>query len=170
MNARAAAAAALAGITGLLPPAAAQPAAAPVRVTIDAVSCRSGRYAPVLPQHFPTLRGIGRHEWTELERRSVGGDTLTRQRVNYIGMRLELLHRASRPNAYELLLMEVGSRRWHVGALSVGRRPWASEPDPALSRVALDGELELAGPRDRAALRLRDGRIETVRWVCAAAD
>ena len=153
-------------MTVLTPLAAAQTAASPARVAIDAVSCRGGRYAPVLPQHFPTLRGIGRHEWTELDRRSVGGDTVTRYRATYIGMKLELQHRASQPNAYELLLMEVGSRRWHVGPLSVGRRPWASDPDPALARVALDGELELLGPTHRVTLRLRDGRVEAVRWDC----
>lgn len=146
-------------------------AAEPRSVRLDDFSCTSGRYAVVLPQHYPTLHVIGRHQVTDLERRGSGAAAVTRRRIDYIGLRLELLRAEAQPNEYRVTQLDVISRRWAIGELSVGDRPWfwPWRRDPALADVVLDGALELAGPVDRVRLTLRDGRIVTTHYTCGSA-
>lgn len=147
----------------------AEVAAQPVRVPADWFSCDSGKYALKLSRHYPSLHTIGRHRTLELEVRQLGGGvTATTRRLQYIGMRLDVLVLSSDPGRYTLLNAEVTSRRWHIGRLSVGTRPWPWmwSPEPSLAKVRLDGDLELVGAGDSALLRLRDGRVEKVSFVC----
>jgi hypothetical protein len=124
------------------------------QVRSAAFACDSGPYAVVLPQHYPTLHVIGKHKWTDLESRSTGAAALTTRKIEYIGMTAEVSLSSSAPNTYRLLALEVSSRRWNVGPLSVGQNPWRTVKDPALEGIAQDGTLEVIGTRDSALLQL----------------
>lgn len=151
----------------------ANPAAAePVRVAAEWFACDDGKYALRLSRHYPSLRTIGRHKAVDLEVRQLGGGvTATTRRFTYIGLRLDVRVLSSDPSRYTLLAAEVTSRRWHVGRLSVGTRPWPWlwTPEPALANVRLHGEIELVGPGDTALLWLDDGRVEKVTYTCRGA-
>jgi hypothetical protein len=142
--------------------------AAPVRVVVDGYACHSGRYALILPQHAPSLRNIGRHRVVELGSETRDGVSWARRRLEYNGLALEILERADQPARYVLVALEATSRRWHLGALSVAATPWRGAPDPALQGVALEGEIQLAGPRDTATVRLSGGRVQRLSVRCAA--
>lgn len=137
------------------------------QVQIAAFACESGPYAAVLPRHYPTLHMIGRHQATDLDVRASPAGTTTVRRIEYIGMTAEVLLSSREPNAYRLVSLDVSSRRWHVGPLSVGNNPWRTVNDPGLNGVSQDGTHELVGPRDSATLRVRAGRIDRVSYTCA---
>ena len=163
-----AALAALAGAATAAP----APATEPVRVAADWLSCDSGKYALRLSRHYPSLQTIGRHKAIDLEVRQMGGGiTATTRRLVYIGMRLDVRVLSNDPSRYTLLAAEETSRRWHVGRLSVGTRPWPWmwSSEPSLANVHLHGEIELLGNGDAVSLRLNDGRVEKVSYTCRAA-
>lgn len=139
------------------------------QVRAPAFSCSSGPYAVVLPQHYPTLHVIGKHKWTDIETRSLGAETLTTRRIEYIGMIADVSLSSATPNAYRLLALEVSSRRWDVGPLSVGRNPWRSVDDKAITGASQEGALEILGTKDSAILLVRGGRIDKVNYKCPAA-
>ena len=134
---------------------------------MDGLACDSGPYAVILPKHYPSLHGIGRHKVTDLEVRRLGSATVTHRRIEYAGLRLEVRRSPSQPDAYQLLALEATSRRWNIGPLSVGRNPWRGLREPALDGVSLNGTLELAGKSDRVLLNLNDGRVESVEYKCS---
>jgi hypothetical protein len=142
--------------------------AAPTRIRAAAMACDVGPYAVVLPRHYPSLHVIGKHQWTDIESRSVGGVTSTRRRIAYYGMTAEVLLSSAAPNAYRLLALEVISRRWHIGPLSVGHNPWRTVKDRSLEGVSQDGVVELVGARDSVQLTLRGGRVDKVSYQCAS--
>lgn len=142
-------------------------AGADAKVSVPGFSCSSGSYAFAIADHYPTLLNIGRHRVLQLDERQQGNERLSQRRIEYIGMTLELMVSSLEPTRYRLLRAEVWSRRWNIGRLSVGRRPWLSEPEPGLAPTALNGTLELAGPIDTATLRLNEGRVDRVVFQCA---
>jgi hypothetical protein len=139
-------------------------------VRTSAFSCESGPYAVVLPKHYPTLHVIGKHKWADVETRSDGSGTSTTRRIEYIGMTADVMLSSARPNAYKLLALEVSSRRWNIGPLSVGQNPRKSVEDKALSGVSQDGVLEIIGAKDSATLILRGGRVDRVSYKCSSAN
>ncbi len=145
---------------------AADPPAPALTVPLASMACDSGPYAVVLPRHYPTLHGIGRHQFRDLSVRPDGTGTLTHRRIDYTGLSLELQRRSADPDRYRLLALEVNSRRWNVGPLSVGRSPWRSIDEPALAGRNQDGHLELVGPKDSVRLVLRGGRVDSASYRC----
>lgn len=146
-------------------------AGAPLKVDAEWFSCRAGRYAVTLPKHYPSLHGIGRHRIADLETRHAGGEVVTRRRIQYYGLRLDVLVFASDPTRYTLVAAEATSRRWHLGRLSVGEAPWRWfwSREKSLAKVALDGPIELVGRGgDTALLEMRDGRIDRLVLRCLA--
>lgn len=139
--------------------------AAPLAVSTFA--CEGGPYAAVLPRHYPSLHVIGRHTWVDVSTRTVGATTLTTRRIEYIGMSATVLLDSSAPDRYRLLALDVNSRRWNVGPMSVGRDPWRTVNDAALKAAPRDGSIELQGPRDAAFIVVRGGRIDRVRYQCS---
>jgi hypothetical protein len=142
-------------------------AGADVKVSLPSLACRGGSYAFAIAEHYPTLLNIGRHRVLQLEERQQGNERITLRRIEYIGMTLEVQVSSLDPTRYQLHQAEVWSRRWNIGRLSVGRRPWLSEPEPGLAPTALNGTLELVGPVDAVSLRLADGRVERVVFRCS---
>ena len=140
------------------------------QVRTPAFACDSGPYAVVLPKHYPSLHVIGKHKWTDIESRSLGIGTSTTRRIEYIGMTADVLLTSAAPNEYRLLALEVSSRRWNIGPLSVGQNPWKSVKDTALDGVSQDGLLEVIGTKDSALLLVRGGRIDKVSYKCPAAN
>ena len=141
-------------------------AASAVQIRSAAFACDTGPYAVVLPKHYPTLHVIGKHKWTDLESPSTGAAALTNRRIEYVGMTAEVSLSNSAPNTYRLLALDVSSRRWNVGPLSVGQNPWRTVKDPALDGIAQDGTLEVIGARDSALLQLRGGKVDKVSYKC----
>lgn len=139
-------------------------AATPLKVSTFA--CEAGPYAAVLPKHYPSLHVIGKHTWTDLRTQSLGATTLITRRIDYIGMSATVQMDASTPDRYRLLALDVSSRRWNVGPMSVGRDPWRTVDDSALKAAPRDGVIELQGPRDAARLVVRGGRVDRVRYEC----
>jgi hypothetical protein len=137
-----------------------------VRVAADWFACDSGKYAITLSRHYPSLRTIGRHQVSQLEVRPYGSGTAALRRLQYIGLRLDVLVPAQEPSRYVLLAAESTSRRWHLGRLSVGSKPWPWFAEKSLAGVKLEGPIELVGPRDRALLQLSAGRVERVAVQC----
>lgn len=134
-----------------------------------AFACDAGPYAVVLPKHYPTLHVIGKHTWADRAARTDGAGASTIRRIEYVGMTAELALSAQTPNAYRLLALDVSSRRWNIGPLSVGQNPWRSVKDPALEGASHDGTLEIVGATDSALLQVRGGRIDRVSYRCPAA-
>lgn len=145
--------------------AAAQPAA--TKVPAEWFACRSGKYAVTLSTHYPSLRGIGRHKVVELEVRQRDGATETLRRFDYIGLRLEVWVSSAEPSRYVLQSAEASSRRWNIGRLSVGERPWRWGREKSLANTPLDGAVELVGQGESVTLLLSDGRIDRVRYRCS---
>ena len=136
-------------------------------IAAPAFACESGPYAVVLPRHYPSLHVIGKHKTIELDTRREGTATLITRRIEYIGMTAEVQLSSALPTAYRLLSLDVNSRRWNIGPLSVGRNPRQSVDDKALAGAAPEGTLQINGPREHAVLTLRGGRIESVSYRCA---
>ncbi len=145
---------------------AAGPSAPALKVPLASMACDSGPYAVVLPRHYPSLHVIGRHQWRDLSVRPDGTGTLTHRRIDYTGLSLELQLRSATPDRYRLLALDVNSRRWELGPLSVGRNPWRSIDEPALAGRNQDGVLELVGPKDSVRLVLRGGRVDSASYRC----
>jgi hypothetical protein len=116
------------------------------------------------------LHVIGKHRWADIGSRSIGSSTWTTRRIEYFGMTADVQLSSATPNAYRLLALDVTSRRWHIGPLSVGQNLWRSVKDPALEGVGQDGALEVLGSRDSARLIVRGGRIDKVTYTCVGAD
>ena len=136
------------------------------QVSADWFACRSGAYQFSIADHYPALFNIGRHRVGNLTQSFEGTETTSVRRIEYIGMTLEVAVSSLRPERYTLLRADVWSRRWNVGRLSVGRRPWHSDWEKPLAGVELNGPLELIGVTDRAVLHLSDGRVERVTFLC----
>lgn len=147
--------------------ASAQPPAV-MKVAADWFSCRGGKYAVTLATHYPSLRGIGRHKVFELEVRQRDGATETLRRFEYIGLKLEVLVSSTDPSRYVLLSAEASSRRWNIGRLSVGERPWRWGREKSLAQTPLDGWIELVGQGESVTLMLTDGRVDKVKYLCPA--
>ena len=139
------------------------------QIRVPAFACDSGPYAVVLPKHYPTMHVIGKHKWTDIETHGIGGVTSTARRIEYTGMTADLLLSSGTPNAYRLLALDVTSRRWNIGPLSVGQNPWRSVKDSALEGVSQDGSIEILGASDSVRLLVRGGRIDQVSYRCPAA-
>lgn len=139
------------------------------QIQTPAFSCDSGPYAVVLPKHYPTLHVIGKHQWTDIETRSINKETMTTRRIEYIGMRADVSLSSVAPNAYKLLSLEVSSLRWNIGPLSVGQNPWKSVNDKAIRDANKNGTLEIVGTKDSVTLVLREGRIDKVSYRCPPA-
>lgn len=150
-------------LTTLLPAAAQDPAQ---DITLPSLSCSRGPLAVQLPRHYPSLHAIGRHTVTDLETRAVAGGSVTLRRIEYIGLRLDLQRASATPDAYEIVALEVWSRRWELGALSVGRALRAAVDGPALRHAPDNGRVALRGPEAVVELQLRNGRIERAHWRC----
>ena len=135
-----------------------------------AFACDSGPYAVVLPKHYPTLHVIGKNKWADLEARPVGAEASTTRRIEYFGMTAEVLLSSASPNAYKLLALDVSSRRWNIGPLSVGQNPWRSVKDTALDGVSQEGTLEVVGAKHSALLQLRGGKVDKVSYRCPVAN
>ncbi len=131
-------------------------------------ACDSGPYAVVLPKHYPSLHVIGKHQWTDMESRSAGDVASTIRRIEYIGMTADVVLSSAAPNAYKLVALDVSSRRWNIGPLSVGQDPWRSVKDSALDGISQDGQIEIIGTKDSARLVVRRGRIDKVSYNCPA--
>ena len=140
--------------------------AEPVRVSADWFACHEGKYAFVLSNHYPSLFKIGRHKVTELESVATGQTTVKKHRVQYIGMRMDVLVSSENPTRYQLLEAEVFSRRWSIGRLSVGENPWRWGREASLSQTDLTGEIELLGTSDSVSLQLDAGRILRATYKC----
>ena len=162
MNARLAPVAAFAGLYLSLSVA----TAAERPVPADWFDCKSGAYRFLIADYYPALFNIGRHKVQDLGERVQGGATISTRRIEYIGMTLDVTVSSLTPQRYTLLRAEVWSRRWNVGRLSVGRRPWQSDSEKSLAGVELAGLLELQGTTDRATLQLSDARVERVTFIC----
>lgn len=144
------------------------PAAAVVKVAAEGFSCRSGKYAVTLATHFPSLHGIGRHQVAELEtRQRDGGVTEKVYRFDYIGLRLDVRVSSTDPSRYVLLAADASSRRWNIGPLSVGTKPWRWGREKWLSQTPLEGWVELVGAGESVQLLLSDGRVDRVRYLCS---
>lgn len=155
----------------LAPPCSALAVAATVtQLRTSAFACDSGPYAVVLPQHYPSLHVIGKHKWTDIESRSTGDVTSTTRRIEYVGMAADVLLSNAAPNAYKLLALDVSSRRWNIGPLSVGQNPWRSVKDSALDGVSQEGTIEVIGTKDSARIVVRGGRVDRVSYKCSAAN
>jgi hypothetical protein len=157
---------ALTGVLALVPGPA---GGAAVKVLVDAFACDTGPYAVILPKYYPTLHGIGRHTFTDLEVRTQGPAGVTTRRIEYYGLRLDVRIASNQPNVYQLLGAEVKSRRWSIGRLSVGQSPWRQVREPALEQVSLNGPVELVGKTDTVLLVLLNGRVESADFRCGAA-
>jgi len=129
-------------------------------------ACRTGEYRFLIADHYPALFNIGWHKVQDIGQRQQGSETIRTRRFEYIGMTLEVAVSSLNPERYTLLRAEVWSRRWNIGRLSVGRRPWQSSSEKTLAGVALNGQIELRGSTDRATLQLRDGQVERVTFEC----
>lgn len=138
-------------------------------IRAPAFACESGPYGVVLPRHYPSLHVIGKHKTVEVDTRPQGAATLSTRRIEYIGMTAEVQVSSAQPTAYRLLSLDVTSRRWNIGPLSVGRNPRQSVDDKAMEGAATEGSHQINGPLDHAVLTLRSGRIETVSYRCAGA-
>jgi hypothetical protein len=136
------------------------------QIRSSAFACDTGPYAVVLPKHYPTLHVIGKHTWVDLDARPAGAGASTTRRIEYVGMTADVLLSRATPNAYRLLSLDVSSRRWNIGPLSVGQNPWRSVKDAALQGANQDGTLEVVGAKDSALLQLRGGKIDTVSYRC----
>lgn len=147
----------------------AAPAAGITQVPADWFSCRSGKYAVTLSTHYPSLHGIGRHKVFEVEVRKRDGTTETTRRFEYIGLKLEVLVSSADPSRYVLLTAESTSRRWNIGRLSVGEKPWRWGREKSLAQTPLEGSIELVGQGESVTLRLTDGRVDRVKYLCNAA-
>ena len=139
------------------------------QIRTSAFACDSGPYAVVLPKYYPTLHKIGKHKWTDIQSHSIGGLSSTTRRIEYIGMTADVLLSSGTPDTYRLLALDVSSRRWEIGPLSVGQNPWRSVKDSALDGVSRDGSIEIIGTSDSVLLLVRGGRIDQVRYRCPAA-
>lgn len=139
-------------------------------IQAPAFACASGPYAVVLPRHYPSLHVIGKHTVVELGSQAVGSATLTGRRIAYVGMTAEVTVSSATPTAYRLESLDVISRRWNIGPLSVGQNPWRTVNDTALNDAAKDGQHRLVGPRDQALLTVRAGRIDAVSYRCGVED
>lgn len=139
-------------------------AAEPVRVPVEWLACDDGKYAVTLPRHYPSLRNIGKHRITVLGTRG----TLTLQRLQFIGMRVDVLLHPEEPHRYRLVELESTSRRWNIGRFSVGTRPWIWWPEKELKDLRLHGPIELIGRNDHVAVEFNNERVVTVSYRCAA--
>lgn len=158
--------AAKAALGAALATAAAAPAQPPAQaITLGSVSCTRGPLAVQLPRHYPTLHKIGRHTWTDLARHSGPAGAVTTRRIEYIGLRLDLRLSSAAPDRYELVELEVWSRRWAVGPLSVGQ-PLRHASGEAARAAPDDGRVELVGPEASVELVLRQGRVERATYRC----
>jgi hypothetical protein len=145
-------------------------AAVATQVRTPAFACDAGPYAVVLPKHYPTLHVIGKHKWADIDARTAGGTVSTTRRIEYIGMTADVLLTSAAPDAYRLLALDVSSRRWNIGPLSVGQNPWKSVKHRALDGASQDDTLEIIGTKDSALLVVRGGRIEKVSYRCPVAN
>ena len=82
------------------------------------LACQTGPYAVTLPQHYPTLHKIGRHQVTELGAGVLASAPVTLRRIEYSGMVLDVAVSDREPNRYTLLELSASSRRWHIGRLT----------------------------------------------------
>lgn len=151
-------------VAGLLVLGCTRALAAPIELA--SFACEEGPYAAMLPKHYPTLHVIGKHSWQDLSRRTDGDRTWTTRRIVYIGMAATVELDSLAPNQYVLKGLEVSSRRWAVGPLSVGRDASRTIGSAAVKNLPRDGKVELKGPHGNAQLVLRGGRIDSVHYRC----
>jgi hypothetical protein len=147
-----------------------QASAAERVVPADWFDCKTGAYRFSIADHYPSLFKIGQHKITELGQRTtttaMASETIQLRRIEYIGMTLDVAVSSLNPERYVLQRAEVWSRRWNIGRLWVGRRPWQSDSEKSLAGVELNGLIELQGANDRAQLQMSDGRVVRVTFHC----
>lgn len=155
--------------TAASPPEPAAPAPALRHVPAAWFSCSDGKYAVTLSRHYRSLFKIGRHRVVEIGTQRDGPTTWSRRRIEYIGLTLEVKVNADEPERYELTRLEAWSRRWNIGRLSVGQKPWWWWfGERSLKGVPLQGVVQLDGTGESATLWLDDGRIDRVSLRCRA--
>lgn len=138
-----------------------------VRVDADWFACRSGKYAVTLSSHYPSLFNIGRHRVADTALRLADGTVVPVRRFRYFGLELDVLVSARDPSRYLLVRADVSSRRWNLGALSVGQKPWRWGREKSLRPTPLEGWIELAGSDgDTVTLLMNDGRVERAVFHC----
>jgi len=143
-----------------------QTAATAVKVDADWFSCRGGKYAVTLSTHYPSLFNIGKHKVADAELRLADGSLHAVRRIRYFGLELDVAVSPRDPTRYQLVRAEVFSRRWNIGRLSVGERPWRWGREKSLQRTPLDGWIELVGDGDSVVLLMNDGRVDRAIFHC----
>lgn len=140
------------------------------RVSADWFACDDGKYAVTLSRHYRSLFTIGRHRVVDLGTVRRGEAVWLKRRIEYIGLTLEVMVPAQAPERYVLTQLDAWSRRWNIGRLSVGQKPWwwwFSEK--SLKGVPLQGAVALEGAAgESVTLWLNDGRIDRVSFHCRA--